>query len=252
MNTPILTPDQVDHYWRHGYVLVPGLVPKAVVERMVATTSRPLPPDQAYRRESKDWMPTILDFANPDSEYEVHEAFVTPRVIAAVEQLFEGPARCYFGMLATVNPHGGRGLEWHQDNQYQYILGHALNTFVACTEITPERCNLWVSPGSHLKGVQPNIAADENSHRKAADPGNGICLPTLTPGDACIFNRNTLHRSLTNNTDQVRHAYAAQYSEAKARSAGTGDFKVSNKPMARDLAARWEALKQRLAVGAAG
>ena len=249
MNTPILTPDQVDHYWRHGYVLVPGLVPKAVVERMVATTSRPLPPDQAYRRESKDWMPTILDFANPDSEYEVHEAFVTPRVIAAVEQ---GPARCYFGMLATVNPHGGRGLEWHQDNQYQYILGHALNTFVACTEITPERCNLWVSPGSHLKGVQPNIAADENSHRKAADPGNGICLPTLTPGDACIFNRNTLHRSLTNNTDQVRHAYAAQYSEAKARSAGTGDFKVSNKPMARDLAARWEALKQCLAVGAAG
>ena len=251
MDTPVLSPAQIDHYWRHGYVLVPGLVPTAVVERVVASTTRPLPPDQAYRRESKEWLPTILDFADPDAEYEVHEAFTTPRVITAVEQLFEGPARCYYGMLATVNPHGGRGLEWHQDNQYEIVLGHALNTFIACTEITPERCNLWVSPGSHLHGVRPDLAGPGMPHRKAADPGNGICLPTLAPGDACIFNRNTLHRSLTNTTDQARHAYAAQYSEAKARVAGRGDFQVPAKPLARDLAQRWNLLRVQQAATAA-
>lgn len=252
MNTPILTPEQVDHYWRHGYVVVRGLVPKDVIDRVLATTLRPLPADQAYRRDSREWMPTILDLTAPDAEFEVHEAFTTPRVIDAVEQLLDGPARCYYGMLATVNPHGGRGLEWHQDNQYEVVLGHALNTFIACTEITPERCNLWVSPGSHLRGVQADVGSANHGHRKAADPGNGICLPTLAAGDACIFNRNTLHRSLTNTTDQIRHAYAAQYSEANARVAGSADFKVPDKPLVRELAARWDAVRQRQVAAAAG
>ena len=249
MSTPILTPDQVDHYWRHGYVLVRGLVPREVTQRVVAAAERKAA-SNPERLTTSEWLPTILDFADPDAEPAIHEAFVTPRVMDAVEQLFEGPARSYYGMLATVNPHGGRGLQWHQDNQYNVVLGHALNTFIAISEITSERCNLWVSPGSHLWGVQPHIGP-EVGHKQAADPGNGICLPTLAPGDACIFHRNTLHRSLTNTTDQVRHAYAAQYSEAKARANGIHDFQPPKKPLVRDLAARWDALQVQRTAGAA-
>jgi hypothetical protein len=47
---------------------------------------------------------------------------VEPNIIAAVEQLFEAPARVYYGMTAVVPANGGNGLPWHQDNQYSQIL----------------------------------------------------------------------------------------------------------------------------------
>lgn len=240
MTRPVLSADQIDHYWRHGYVVVRGLVPVPVTRRVIAAAERKAT-QETFRQDAKHWLSIILDFTELDAEPEIHEALVTPRVIDAVEQLFVGPARCFYAMLATVNPHGGRGLAWHQDNQYTTVLGHALNTFIACNEITPERCQLWVSPGSHLWGVQPDIG-DGRGHKQAVDPGNGICLPTLAPGDACIFHRNTLHRSQTNTTEQVRHAYAAQYCEAQARANGPYDFQVIHNPLARDLAAHWAAL----------
>jgi ectoine hydroxylase-related dioxygenase (phytanoyl-CoA dioxygenase family) len=33
----------------------------------------------------------------------------------------------------------------------------------------------------------------------------------MEPGDTCIFDRNLLHRSLKNFTDEHRYAYAAQF-----------------------------------------
>jgi hypothetical protein len=57
---------------------------------------------------------------------------VEPNIIAAVEQLFEAPARVYYGMTAVCPANGGNGLPWHQDNQYSQILPAALNTSSRC------------------------------------------------------------------------------------------------------------------------
>ena len=137
-----------------------------------------------------------------------------------MEQVFETRARVYYGMLAIVPAHGGTGLEWHQDNMYTTILGRALNVFIALCDITPERANLWVAPKSHLKGVQESLTSE--GHRVAAAPDNGIPLPTLTKGAACIFDRSLLHHSKRNETSEDRYAYAAQYHEDNARLASTG------------------------------
>lgn len=123
-------------------------------------------------------------------------------------------------MLAVVPANGGKGLPWHQDNQYDQVQGRALNCFVALSEITPEKANLWVAPKTHLLGTQPSKASDDYGagHKQAAaEPENGIPLPTLHPGDVVIFDRNTYHRSLKNETDTDRYAYAAQYQAADAR-----------------------------------
>jgi ectoine hydroxylase-related dioxygenase (phytanoyl-CoA dioxygenase family) len=143
-------------------------------------------------------------------------------------------------MIAIVPPGGGRGLSWHQENQYIYFLHHALNTFVAVTEIAPEQGTLWIAPRSHLYGLLPSEEApDSKGHRRTLEePENGIPMPHLSPGDACIFNRNTLHRSLTNHTDQPRVAYAAQYMHEDARLASSG-LRDPGQMLARDLAERW-------------
>ena len=47
-------------------------------------------------------------------------------------------------------------------------------------------------------------------------------LPTMKTGDVAIFDRNTYHRSLKNDTDEPRFAYAAQFQSDNARDAETG------------------------------
>ncbi|MGJ3243420.1 MAG: phytanoyl-CoA dioxygenase family protein [Opitutales bacterium] len=230
-----LTPEQVTTFYREGYILVRGLVPQSSIDAVLEAARPHYETDQADK-ENKGWQAKIFDLKDPSKDRAWHRLFFEPSVIDAVEQIFEAPARIFFGMLAVVPPHGGKGLPWHQDNMYTTVLGRALNTFVAISEITPEKANLWVVPRSHTRGVLESGDSKDygGSHREAVvDETQALQLPTLQPGDVCIFDRNTLHRSLTNQTDSPRYAYAAQYQEAKARMAETGE--PNGAPLARDL-----------------
>lgn len=214
-----LTEPQVEHYFREGYVLVPDLIPRRAIDAVMAVAAGRV-------RGGDFWQPTIFDHARPEAEPVLHRLLWEPAVEAAAAQLLGPFPRVYYGMLAVVPPRGGRGLPWHQDNQYTTILGRggALNVFIALGDITPEMGNLWIAPRSHLSGTRPAKAAeDHQGHREAIDPpDNGLCLPALAAGDACIFDRNTLHRSLRNETDHPRFAYAAQFQADEARQAATG------------------------------
>jgi ectoine hydroxylase-related dioxygenase (phytanoyl-CoA dioxygenase family) len=98
-----------------------------------------------------------------------------------------------------------------------------------------------VAPRSHRYGTQPSQANTTTApgHREAlVAPENGLPLPTLKPGDACIFDRNTLHRSLQNETDEDRYAYAAQYSSCNARYTETGLI-PPHRMLASELRQRW-------------
>jgi hypothetical protein len=230
-----LTAEQVTEFYREGYLLVRGLVPQASIDA-VLEAARPLYEGASADADNKGWQARIFDRKDPSKDREIHRLFFEPAIIDAVEQIFEAPARIFFGMLAVVPPHGGKGLPWHQDNMYTMVLGRALNTFVAISEITPEKANLWVVPRSHTRGVlESGDSSDYGAgHREAVvDEAEAMQLPTLQPGDVCIFDRNTLHRSLTNATDSPRYAYAAQYQEAKARMAETGES--NGAPLVRDL-----------------
>jgi ectoine hydroxylase-related dioxygenase (phytanoyl-CoA dioxygenase family) len=236
-----LSEEQIRHYTRHGYVVVPGLVPAATCAAVIQASQPRLP------AAARDWQPIVLDRAralNADADPgdgEIHRLLTEPNVLGAVEQLLDGPARVYYGMVAVVRAGGGRGLPWHQDQQYEHVLHHALNTFIAVSDIPPERCGLWVAPDSHLHGEVAARSSDDYGagHRQAvSDPPGGMPLPAMRAGDACIFHRNTLHRSLTNRTEVDRYAYAAQYCAAGARLAKTGEL-VPGAPLARELAQRW-------------
>lgn len=211
-----LTEEQIEHFYREGYVVAPKAVRPGIVREVMKHAAGKAKPGDF-------WQPTIFRHDQPLIDAEIHRLLVEPGVVQAATQLLNSPARVYYGMLAVV-PAGGRGLPWHQDNQYSTILGGALNVFIALSRITPEMAMLWVSPRSHLMGTQPSrSSAEHEGHRIAVvEPTNGVCLPTLEPGDACIFDRNTYHRSVKNETGQPRFAYAAQYQADGARMANDG------------------------------
>jgi ectoine hydroxylase-related dioxygenase (phytanoyl-CoA dioxygenase family) len=230
----MLTEEQIAHYYREGYVVVRGLIPAATIEKVRKRAEQETP-------TSMNWTPRIFKHEEPEKDADIHALLAEPNIIAAVQDLLGTEPRVYYGMLAIVPANGGNGLPWHQDNMYTQILGGALNTFVALSEITPEKANLWVAPQSHRLGTLPSDKNETTAkgHREAQiEPENGMLLPTLQPGDAVIFDRNTLHRSLKNETDTHRYAYAAQYQADHARQAWDGS-KDPKRMRARELAALW-------------
>jgi ectoine hydroxylase-related dioxygenase (phytanoyl-CoA dioxygenase family) len=209
-----LTEEQIEEYYREGFLVVERLVPVECVDRVLAEARK------IAVTPGGGWTPSIFDHDQPLHDPRLHQLLVESHIVGAVEQIFEAPARVWYGMLAIVPAQGGKGLEWHQDNMYTPLVGRALNVFIALCDITPEMANLWVAPKSHLKGIQDSLTSE--GHRVAATPENGIPLPTLRKGSACIFDRSTLHHSKRNETAEDRYAYAAQYLEDNARIASTG------------------------------
>lgn len=211
---PVLGDEQIEHYFREGYIVVENLVPPEIVQEVVEEAKK------VSVTPGGGWTPKIFDHSNPTHDSRLHQLLIEPHVVGAVEQIFEVKPRVYYGMLAIVPANGGTGLEWHQDNMYNVVLGRALNVFIALCDITPNKANLWVAPRTHLLGVQESLTLE--GHRVAATPKNGFPLPTVTSGSAVIFDRSTLHHSKRNETNEDRYAYAAQYMEANARMGATG------------------------------
>lgn len=214
-----LTEEQISHYFREGYVLVPGLAPASIIQSVRKAGEK-------HKRDNAEWGAICFDHDNPLKDSDVHQLLYEPIIYDAAAQLLGSPARILYGMLAVVAPGGGHGLPWHQDNMYSHFLGGALNLFIAVADITQDMANLWVAPRSHLNGVRPSgkntTTAPGHLELQGGDPPGGICLPNIKAGDVCIFDRYCLHRSLQNTTNRPRYAYAAQYHSDHARLADTG------------------------------
>ena len=136
---------------------------------------------------SGEWKATgFTHFSSHAETYpRVAQLLQSERLVDMMERLFRSPARLWLGMYAVVRPQGGRGLAWHQDNQYTHILGPALNAFIALDTITEKNAGLWIAPRSHLLGRQPNINEGEG-HRRAADPKSQPCR-RWHPAMLCFF-----------------------------------------------------------------
>jgi ectoine hydroxylase-related dioxygenase (phytanoyl-CoA dioxygenase family) len=228
----MLSEEQIEHYYREGYVIARQLVPQESVDAVLTAAL-----SSSGKVSGESWQAKVFDHQNPDRDADIHLLLTEPNIIEAAHNLLGTEPRVYYGMLAIVPANGGNGLPWHQDNQYTQILGGALNVFIALSEITPEKANLWVAPQSHRLGTQPSKenTTTAKGHREAlTEPENALPLPTLYPGDVCIFDRNTLHRSLKNETDTDRYAYAAQYQADHARQAWNGKLDPT-RMRARDL-----------------
>jgi ectoine hydroxylase-related dioxygenase (phytanoyl-CoA dioxygenase family) len=213
----VLTEDHIEHFYREGYFLAPGLLDQDTVDAINEE-------NKAFANESGDgkWKSKgIIHLEQERETYPRTTSFLTsPDIVRFFERILGDQVRLWMGMYAVVAPHGN-GLEWHQDNQYTHILGHMLNGFIALDSIDQTNAGLWLVPKSHLMGRQPSVIM-EDGHRRAEEPANGMPCPPMKPGDAVIFHRETLHHSKQNHTDRPRRAYAFQVASASCRLAQTG------------------------------
>ncbi|BDI30507.1 hypothetical protein CCAX7_25580 [Capsulimonas corticalis] len=199
----ILAEEQIAHFYREGYVVIPGLAPTEEIDRVLVAASQ-------SSQEGGECQTRIFDPRHPEKDAGVHRLLVEPNIISAVRDIFVNEPGILHGMLFFAPPRWETDLPWRRDNQSLEILGGALSAFIALSDVTPDRAMLWVAPRTHRLGAPPPRT------------GSGTPLPAMQKGDACIFDRNIYYRLPKNETAHARCAYLAQYQAENARSAETG------------------------------
>ncbi len=212
-----LTEQMVEEFYMNGYFYAPGFITKEIVDAINKE-------NESFSSDSGngEWKSNVFTHFNKHGEqYPATMAMLRDsNIVGILEGILGDAVRLYLGMYAVVPPHG-KGLEWHQDNQYNHVLGHMLNGFIALDHISQENAGLWLAPQSHLNGRMANLNK-EQGHKRAAEPENGMPCKPMAPGDAVFFHRETLHHSKQNHTDKPRRAFAFQASSYTCRYAKTG------------------------------
>ena len=218
----MLSPEQVAHYRRHGYVVVRGLVSDAEVALLRDAVRRlldqaPVGPDRPHDREGNPVpYPNDYSFLPPDEgspvlnristplarSADVLKVYANPRLLQAVEALY-GPDWVPFAESIVIKlPHVGAPFAWHQDGRFATgeVPERGVNFGIYLYHSDESNGCLYVVPGSHRNG-RVDIAAQIASHGERL-PGS-IPVP-VAAGDVIVHSRNLVHGSFTNRSPEQR------------------------------------------------
>lgn len=148
-------------------------------------------------------------------------------ILNMAESLLGGPSTLHSPFTAVKSARVGGAFHFHQDNQYTYLDGPALNFWIALNNMTPENGCLAVCPGSHKAGtLAAQQSPDKDEHQTITYEVEEYLPARIRAGDCVVFDRLMVHGSGKNNTDEDRVAYALQYhrNDVKARRRGESEF----------------------------
>ena len=245
-----LTQEQIDHYWREGYVVIPPVLEPEEIERYL-TRARDVVrgdvPEEAANRVVKDIafvkgllpMPedpehSVWKILNPDRfDATFRECLSLPRVLDAVESLI-GEDLMAFLLMFIYKPPGVPGSvhPFHQDAVYFMFEPQdaCLGVWIPLDPVDEKNGTLTIVPRSHQDGIKEHgareginfgafaaegVEGEEDVHRRA------ISLE-MQPGECLLFNTRLYHRSGGNETDRHRRVITLHMASTKCKMTGPG------------------------------
>lgn len=229
-------PRDVQAFVDDGYLVVPGLVGAADVERCrqevvrfaggeYPVSNRPeLPPgatdDDRLRSILAVHFPHWVSPVVRDMVHHAGIAAVLSRLCGAHLPHWDGRVKCMQSML-FVKPPGYPGQAWHQDERFIPTRDRSLTgVWICLDEADEENGCLHVLPGSHRDGaIFPTRPHTQSGQFDGADEAHGfddsteVAVP-VEAGDVIFFNGYLLHRSFRNDSDRFRRALVNHYMNA--------------------------------------
>lgn len=245
-----LTPEQIDHYNEHGYVVVPGVLDEDEMERFRARAraiSLGDVPDAATSRVVKDIafakgllpMPddpehAVWKIINPDRfDPLFEEALRFPKVLDAVSSLIGEDILAFLLMFIYKPPHVPESEHpFHQDALYFPFGPHdqCVGVWIPLDPVSEANGTLTVVPGSQKmevakhgfrEGINFGALAAEGIEGNPEIHEKAVSLD-LPPGDCVLFATRTFHRTGGNRTDGHRRVITLHM--ASARCTPTADI----------------------------
>jgi phytanoyl-CoA hydroxylase len=214
---------QVRHYDRHGYVVVPDLVPPDLLAEVTAAIDPFDAKTEAFLRAVEGERLSIAEAGA--ITFSVHLAarspvlrrLVTDAALTGIAADLVGPdVRLYWDQAVYKKPEKPRRFPWHQDNGYAYVEPQQyLTIWLALTDATTENGCPQVVPGLHRHGTLEHHYVEPLGWECLDDPPGSVAAP-VAAGGAVVFSSLTPHLTGPNLTAEVRKAYIVQYAPAGA------------------------------------
>ncbi len=245
---PSLSPDQIDHYREHGWVVVPGVLKPDEIERYRARareiTLGDLPEDATNRRvidiafaKGQRPMPddpehAIWKIMNPDRFDPLFRDFMrTPAVLDAVESLLGPDLLAFLLMFIYKPPRLASSVHpFHQDALYFPFEPQDLccGVWIPLDDVDATNGTLSIVPGSHRReviahemreGINFGALAATEVEGNAVEHAAALDME-MPAGDCLLFNTRLLHRSGGNQTDRHRRVLTLHMASARCRPTG--------------------------------
>ncbi len=227
----MLTPEQVDFYNEHGYVMVPdALSPKAVaelramVDQIVADAAKVTTHTDVYDLEDghTPTSPKVRRIKTPHKHFDYFNRLVRDPAITAILAALLGPNIRLHGSKLNMKSAGyGAPVEWHQDWAfYPHTNDDVLATGILLDDCDEENGPMLMIPGSHRGRLYDH-------HAEGAFCGaitgelNQIAFDKAVPltgkaGSMSIHHARTLHGSAQNTSTKPRRLLLFEYAAADA------------------------------------
>jgi phytanoyl-CoA hydroxylase len=231
-----ITDERLESYWKHGFVVVPGLIPQDdmqpwlrrlsdIVEGRVAPAEGMLVMRDVMVAKGKvkpgsrmEAIAKVQDFENDP----VLDSYTTyAGVLDCVERIVGRDVQTIHTMLINKPPHVDGRHPLHQDLLYFPFrpADRIVASWTALERVTKENGCLVVIPGSHrgelLVHENPDWEDLNGGYFGVRDIGEALndrIHLEMEPGDTVFFHPILVHGSGRNRTDGFRRAISAHYS----------------------------------------
>lgn len=213
-----------------GYAIVRGVFSKeevAEIERQLADCIRTvvpkMKPGDVYYEDTPD-KPIKSIFRLEEHSPFFKKLMTDERLLRLMREIYAGAdvlqfGTAFFGKAAK----SGSVTPPHQDNAFQNLQPpEDLVCTIAIDESTPENGALTVQKGSHKLGLLPHRPSGVMGFSQTLiNPVDTVKWPEvqlcMKPGDICLHNTNTIHRSNPNTTDKSRRQLGIIYRSSRAK-----------------------------------
>jgi ectoine hydroxylase len=229
----VLSQKQRESYFERGYLLLPGTVPPAVVERLRRVTAAKVEETRGLTRSDAVWdldqghsaaTPKLRRLSSPCDHDAAYWEYATSALILDIVADLVGPdVKFHHSKLNFKASQGGAEVKWHQDIQFWPHTNYSpLTVGTYLYDCGPEQGPLMVIPGSHegelfdqydAEGRWTGCLRDEDLPR--LDVAKAVEL-TGPAGSLTIHNCRTVHGSRPNDSAQERPLFLVTYSSADA------------------------------------
>ncbi len=234
-----LTQDQIDAYWRDGYLVLPdALRPEQLTAladdfALWRDTSRTVGTDHGETMDgrprfdvepgSADTPPALRRVTSPVEISDGYlDAMRTSPAVDAVAQLIGPNVEFNNAKINSKQPGAATAVKFHQDFLFQ---PHSNEDLVAVLffldDVTEENGPLEVVPGSHRGPLfdhwhDGTFTGAVSSEVVAAECGSTVAA-TGRAGTACLMHTRLLHGSAPNRSDRARTLFISEYRAEDAK-----------------------------------
>jgi ectoine hydroxylase-related dioxygenase (phytanoyl-CoA dioxygenase family) len=217
----LISEKQAAFYDENGYVVLPGAIGPAIVERLIEETDRVEEERQRVLASLENGKGFIAR-ANEIS-FTTHivrksslvKNFYASQLFRDIAHDFVGPSvRLYWDQAVYKKPGVQKPFPWHQDNGYTFVSPQQyITVWIALNDATKDNGCMWFVPKVHKLGTVKHELTDLGYAMYCDRPPANAVPIECCAGTVIVLSALCPHMTGHNNTDKTRRALVAQFVE---------------------------------------